>query len=259
MGEPLNMSSFDLRLSSKSFHWNCSWLSWSRSIVPARRWCQQRAEAVREPEPFCPSSNGLSCWNLPHDTGPSTWAGTPAQKPVVKRMSLALLRLWWLGVETPACGTRGVHQGGAVQHTLCTCCYQVGRRPLLWKQLSLCLCSVRDVMVPPTVLESAGYQYYWLCRAVADRACSVIGVQGRWISSSISSELRIVSGPHAAVDASVAAYLPPKVLSMTGYYCSVPVSTVIVFRVPSLPLQHSVSIGSIILLVKVPVNCCCRA
>lgn len=41
------------------------------------------------------------------------------------------------------------------------------------------VCSVWDVMVPPTVLESVGYQYYWFCRAVADRACSVIGVQGR--------------------------------------------------------------------------------
>lgn len=123
-------------------------------------------------------------------------------------------------------------RGKAVRYTLCTCCYQVRCPPLLWKQLSLCLCSVWDVMVPPTVLESIGYQYYWFCRAVADRACSVIGVQGRWISSSISSELRIVSRPHAAVDASVAGYLPPKVLSMTVYYCSVPLSTVIVFPVP---------------------------
>lgn len=68
--------------------------------------------------------------------------------------------------------------------------------------------------------------------SVADRDRSVTCVQGSGISSSISSELRIVLGPHAAVDASVAGYLTPKVLSMTVYYCPVPLSAVIVFRSP---------------------------
>lgn len=68
--------------------------------------------------------------------------------------------------------------------------------------------------------------------SVADRDRSVTCVRGSGISSSISSELRIVPGPHAAVDASVAGYLTPKVLSMTVYYCPVPLSAVIVFRSP---------------------------
>lgn len=69
--------------------------------------------------------------------------------------------------------------------------------------------------------------------SVVDRDRSLTGVQESGISSSISSELRNVPGPHVAVDASVAGYLTPKVLSMTVYYCSVPLSAVIVFR--SLP------------------------
>lgn len=71
--------------------------------------------------------------------------------------------------------------------------------------------------------------------SVADRDRGVTSVQGSGISSSISSELRIVPGPHAAVDASVAGYRTPKVLSMTVYYCPVPLSAVIVFRSPPLP------------------------
>lgn len=82
-----------------------------------------------------------------------------------------------MGVETTACGARGVYQGVThVAHIL----------HILLPRLSssaavsfLCLCSVWDVMVPPTVLESVGYQYYCFCRAVADRAYTVIGVQGR--------------------------------------------------------------------------------
>lgn len=69
-------------------------------------------------------------------------------------MSLALLLLWWLGVETTACGTRGVYQEesraahfvhAATRSVVLRCCE------------NSCLCSVWDVMVPPIVLESAGY------------------------------------------------------------------------------------------------------
>lgn len=92
--------------------------------------------------------------------------------------------------------------------------------------------------------------------SVVDRDRSLTGVQESGISSSISSELRNVPGPHVAVDASVAGYLTPKVLSMTVYYCSIP-HRCHCLSLTSLPLLHSVSVGPIILLVKVPVNCCC--
>lgn len=73
---------------------------------------------------------------------------------------------------------------------------------------------------------------------MVDTGHTVTGVQGSRISSSIRGELRNVPGPHVAVDASVTGYLTPKVLSMTVYYCPVPLSAVIVFHSPPPSLLH---------------------